>query len=88
MVSSASSAMPVKVLFFGQCVQWTGKSEAMVMVHRPSKLIDLVRSTPELAPIFRRRKLVLVAVNEEFSSFAAQVRGGDEVAFMTSFSGG
>ena len=78
----------MKVRFFGHCVRWVGKDEMTVKVRRPEKLIGLVRGTPELVSIFRRRKHVLVAVNEEFSGFNARVKDGDEVAFMTAFSGG
>lgn len=80
--------MSVKMLFFAQCADWTGCREKAVAVERPGSVLELLKRFPELKSILDHQKHLRVAVNLEFSDFNAEVKDGDEIAFMPPVSGG
>ena len=78
----------MKLLFFAQSADWAGRREMSVHVRGVSPLRDVLRGLPELAPVLARRRTLRVAVNLEYSDLDADVRDGDEVAFLPPVSGG
>lgn len=78
----------MKLLFFASSAQWAGRSELDIELARPVRLKTLLEARPELEPILRRRQSLRVAVNQEFSTFEAEVHDHDEVAFLPPVSGG
>lgn len=80
--------MALKLLFFAQCADWVGSGKIEFALKKPESLAQLVQSVPELIPVFKNRNILKVAVNQEFSDFNAEVKDGDEVAFLPPVSGG
>ena len=80
--------MAVKLLFFAQCAEWLKKREAEIVLEKPTRVGQLLRSHPELAPILEHASLVKVAVNRRIVDFNEEVNNGDEVAFLPPVSGG
>lgn len=80
--------MALRMLFFAQCADWTNRREMDVPLEEPAMLSSVLRRIPELSPILERQAMLKVSINCEFSSFSAEVRDGDEVAFLPPVSGG
>ena len=80
--------MAVKLLFFAQCADWMKRRELELELDGPVRVARLVEERPVLAPLRSRPESVLVALNLEFAGWEAEVKDGDEVAFMPPVSGG
>ncbi len=78
----------MKLLFFAQCADWMSRRDLAVGIPSPMSLGELMRNTPELAPLLQRPKAYRIAVNRAFADPDTEVRNGDEVAFLPPFSGG
>ncbi len=62
--------------------------ESEINLDSPIRLIDLLKSRPELAPVYENLELLKVAVNREIADIETEVHDGDEVAFLPPLSGG
>ncbi len=81
--------MRVRVLFFGQIKDITGKSEEEVQVLEGSDLQGLFESYAGRFPrLGAMRHAVVLARNHEFGDSSAMLADGDEVAFLPPVSGG
>ena len=81
--------MRVRVLFFGQIKDITGKSEEEVQVLEGSDLQSLFESYAGRFPrLGAMRHAVVLARNHEFGDSSAMLADGDEVAFLPPVSGG
>jgi molybdopterin converting factor subunit 1 len=80
--------MAVKLLFFAQCADWLDLREAEIALEKPTRVDELLRSRPELAPLLDHATFVKVAVNRQIADFNAEIYNGDEVAFLPPVSGG
>lgn len=78
----------MKLLFFAASAEWAGRRQLELTLDRPVSLVALCRSHPALESILLRREGLRVAVNQEFSTFEAEVHDDDEVAFLPPVSGG
>ncbi|MBI4055373.1 MAG: MoaD/ThiS family protein [Elusimicrobia bacterium] len=78
----------LKLLFFAQCADWIKKREMELSLEKPTCLKNLVGSLPDLSPIFEHADILRVSVNREFTDWNAEVKNGDEVAFLPPVSGG
>jgi molybdopterin converting factor small subunit len=76
------------ILFFAQCASWAGRKQLEIPVESPVPLDVLIAQRTELQFLKDHRASLRVAVNREFSDFNREVRNGDEIAFMSPFSGG
>lgn len=81
--------MRVKVLFFGRLKEIVGRAEDDVEIGEDECLGDLLARYGARHPEAERLRTSLVAaVNQEFASWDARLRPGDEVAFLPPVSGG
>ncbi|HKW31427.1 MAG TPA: molybdopterin converting factor subunit 1 [Candidatus Acidoferrum sp.] len=84
-----SQTVRVKVLFFGRLKDVVGQSEESLDLHDASTIEQLFalysQRIPELA---KYRSSVVASHNQEFASWDAPLRSGDEVAFLPPVSGG
>ena len=81
--------MRVRVLFFGQIKDITGKSEEEVQVLEGGDLQGLFESYAGRFPrLGAMRHAVVLARNHEFADSSAMLADGDEVAFLPPVSGG
>ena len=81
--------MQVKVLFFGQLKEITGRAEEEVQVEEGSDLERLVeRYAGQFPRLAAMREAVVLARNCEFAERSALLNEGDEVAFLPPVSGG
>lgn len=81
--------MRVRVLFFGQLKDITGKSEEEVQVEEGSDLEGLFeRYAGRFPRLGAMRRAVVLSRNREFADGSARLSDGDEVAFLPPVSGG
>lgn len=82
--------MALKLLFFAGCSERLGLKSLEVPLERPASLLEVVRSVPELTPLLVPNELaqMKVAVNLQYAETGAEVKDGDEVAFLPPFCGG
>jgi molybdopterin converting factor subunit 1 len=84
--------MRVKLLCFGVLKDLLGLADEVVQVPEASTVADLLRILEEKTSNLRMNPKVwqslAVAVNREYSSGAAVLRDGDEVALLPPVSGG
>ena len=81
--------MRVRVLFFGQIKDITGKAEEEVQVLEGSDLQGLFESYAGRFPrLGAMRHAVVLARNHEFGDSSVMLADGDEVAFLPPVSGG
>ena len=81
--------MHVTVLFFASYREATGLREATVEVKPGATLGELVDDLVKAHPaLYRHRKSMLLAVNEEFAEIARPLAAGDAVALLPPVSGG
>jgi molybdopterin converting factor subunit 1 len=88
-VSSVTSAIHVKVLFFGRLREVAGGAEESVELPPGSRIEELfatfVARWPELA---RFRASLVASRNQEFAAWSTPLHPGDEIAFLPPVSGG
>jgi molybdopterin converting factor subunit 1 len=81
--------MHVRVLFFGQLKEIVGATEQEAELSDGARVQDLFerygRRFPELAQF---RSSIAASVNQEYAEWRAQLKSGDEVAFLPPVSGG
>jgi molybdopterin converting factor subunit 1 len=81
--------MRVRVLFFGQLKEIVGAAEQEAELSDGARVQDLFerygRRFPELAEF---RSSIAASVNQEYAEWRAQLKSGDEVAFLPPVSGG
>ncbi|MGB0893903.1 MAG: molybdopterin synthase sulfur carrier subunit [Parashewanella sp.] len=82
----------IKVLFFAQVRELIGTSELLVEAAQQTQTTDslrqhLIEQNPKWESALASEKL-LVAVNQEFCDWQAQLTSGDEVAFFPPVTGG
>jgi molybdopterin converting factor subunit 1 len=79
----------VRVLFFGQLKEIVGAAEQEAELSEGARVEDLFerygRRFPELVEF---RHAIAPSVNQEYAEWRAQLRPGDEVAFLPPVSGG
>ncbi len=81
--------MKIKVLYFAQCREATGKTEETVEVDSGSSAGDLKRRILKSAcSLAGLEKQIALAVNGEIVSGDVQLQESDEVAFLLPPSGG
>ncbi len=81
--------MRIKVLFFGQLKDITGKTEEELQVEEGSDLESLFdRYASRFPRLEAMRHAVALARNREFADGSARLADGDEVAFLPPVSGG
>ncbi len=81
--------MQVKVLFFGQLKEITGRTEEEVQVEEGSDLERLFeRYAGQFPRLAAMREAVALARNREFAERSALLNDGDEIAFLPPVSGG
>jgi sulfur-carrier protein len=89
LVPPVSQTLRVKVLFFGRLKELIGHAEDSVEVADARTIEQLfalyAARHPELA---KYRSSVVASRNQEFASWDAPLRSGDEVAFLPPVSGG
>ncbi len=83
----------MRVLYFAWLRQKIGKSEESLApppsVATVGGLVDwLKQQSPGHAAAFANVKAVRVAINQEFSDWAAPIQAGDEIAFFPPVTGG
>lgn len=80
--------MALKLLFFAQSAEWVNQREMDIPWEGRTTIAGLLDRRPELLSIIRRQAMLKVAVNQEFVDFNAEVKDGDEIAFLPPVSGG
>jgi MoaE-MoaD fusion protein len=81
--------MTVKVLFFGQLRDVTGRAEERLDVPDGSRLAGVFRHYAELFPaIGDMARSIVMARNHEFAELSSPIADGDEIAFLPPVSGG
>lgn len=81
--------MVVRVLFFGQLREIVGKAEEACLAPDNWRIEDLFTSYAEQFPALGEfRASVAAAINQDYAAWDAQLRAGDEVAFLPPVSGG
>ncbi|HEU0370311.1 MAG TPA: MoaD/ThiS family protein [Candidatus Acidoferrum sp.] len=88
-VSSISTSIRVKVLFFGRLREAAGAAEELVDMVAGARIEELfatfVARQPELG---RYRSSLVASRNREFAAWDTPLHSGDEVAFLPPVSGG
>jgi molybdopterin converting factor subunit 1 len=88
-VSDVTSAIHIKVLFFGRLREVAGGAEESVELPPGSRIEELfatfVARRPELA---RYRSSLVASRNQEFAAWSTPLHPGDEIAFLPPVSGG
>jgi molybdopterin converting factor subunit 1 len=88
-VSSATSAIHVKVLFFGRLREVAGGAEESVELPPGSRIEELFATFVARRPELGRFRASLVASrNQEFAAWSTHLHSGDEIAFLPPVSGG
>ena len=80
--------MSVKFLFFAQCSDWMEMRQLDLPVNAPTSVDHLLDTDPRFQPLKERLSYIKIAINNELTTSQAEVRDGDEVAFMPPYSGG
>lgn len=81
--------MKVKVLFFGQLKDLTGRTEEGLNVAEGSRLDQVFHHYSELFPKLREMAgSIVMARNQEFAPLSTPITEGDEIAFLPPVSGG
>jgi molybdopterin converting factor subunit 1 len=78
----------MKVLYFAQCAEWMNCREAEISLEEAVRLSDLIKTSPDLAPLQEHLKALKVSVNREIVDMDVEVCDRDEVAFLPPISGG
>ena len=82
-------ATRVKVLFFGRLKELVGCAEEDVEIREGERLEEVFARYGARHPdVGQLRGSVVASVNQEFAPWGAQLRNGDEVAFLPPVSGG
>jgi len=88
-VSSISTSIRVKVLFFGRLREAAGAAEESLEIAPGARIEELfgtlVARQPELA---RYRSSLVASRNQEFAAWDTPLHSGDEIAFLPPVSGG
>jgi len=88
-VSSISTSIHVKVLFFGRLREAAGAAEELLEIAPGARIEELfgtlVARQPELA---RYRSSLVASRNQEFAAWDTRLRSGEEIAFLPPVSGG
>lgn len=88
-MSSVSTSIRVKVLFFGRLREAAGAAEELVEMASGARIEELfatfVARRPELA---RYRSSLVASRNQEFAAWDTPLHSGDEIAFLPPVSGG
>jgi sulfur-carrier protein len=80
--------MKLKVRYFGQFRDFTGKREEMLEVEEGITVEEIREYVRELYSKIAAKEEVLVAVNGSFTSLDEVIKESDEVAFFPPVSGG
>jgi molybdopterin synthase catalytic subunit len=81
--------MTVKVLFFGQLKDVTGRSEDRLDLQDGTRLDGVFRHYAEQFPkLAEMARSIVMARNQEFAELSSQLMDGDEIAFLPPVSGG
>lgn len=81
--------MTVRVLFFGQLKDITGKAEDQLVVADDARLDRVFRHYADKFPkIGEMAKSIVMARNQEFAELSSPIADGDEIAFLPPVSGG
>lgn len=80
--------MGLRILFFGGCAERLGRKSLDVPLGAPVRVSELVSTLTELRPLRGGLGGVQIAINLEYAGADAEVRDGDEVAFLPPYSGG
>ena len=81
--------MTVKVLFFGQLKDLTGRAEVRLELTGGACLDDIFRHYAEEFPrLGEMARSIVMARNHEFADLSSAVADGDEIAFLPPVSGG
>ena len=81
--------MQVRVLFFGMLKDFAGHSSEWVTLPEPARLADVLHHCEERMPRLKAMSAsIAMSINQEYASPEAQVKAGDEVAFLPPVSGG
>ena len=81
--------MKIKVLYFGQARDASGKGEeSLTLPDRSSVDLLLQRSSATHPGIAKMKKILQVAVNEDISDSGRVLRDGDVVALLPPIAGG
>ena len=79
----------VKVLFFASLKDLVGKSEIEVDLQEKTSVRDVFQELQTHHPELKKYEAVLlIAVNQEYSSLDTPISPGDEIAFLPPVSGG
>ena len=79
----------VKVLFFASLKDLVGKSEMEVDLHEMTSVRDVFQELQTHHPELKKYETVLlIAVNQEYSSLDTSISPGNEIAFFPPVSGG
>lgn len=88
-VSGYNDPMRVRVLFFGQLREITGFAEDYAELSDGARIEDLFERYGRRFPrLLEFRASVAASINQEYSTFRAQLATDDEVAFLPPVSGG
>jgi MoaE-MoaD fusion protein len=88
-VSGYNVLMRVRVLFFGQLREITGFAEDYAELSDGARIEDLYERYGRRFPrLLEFRPSVAASINQEYSTFRAQLATDDEVAFLPPVSGG
>lgn len=80
--------MRLKVRYFGQFRDFTGKREEMLEVQEGINVEEIREHVRKIYPKIEAKEEVLVAVNGSFVSLDEIIKESDEVAFFPPVSGG
>jgi molybdopterin converting factor subunit 1 len=80
--------MRVKVRYFGQFRDITGKQDEILEVEKDITVIRIRELIREIYPKIRAKEDILVAVNGSFVPLDQVIKGSDEVALFPPVSGG
>jgi len=81
--------MQVQILFFGMLKDLTGRDRDLLTLPEHATLGDVIIHYEEIAPrLGDLAASIAVSVNQEFAGPDAQLKNGDEIAFLPPVSGG